>query len=505
MKKYLIWMLCCFLLVGCKQVHEQETMTETVTEIETTTEVVKEPPTIPEKPVSAYVDNTAKITGTFVPENVKEVQSGTFFTADWSEWYTDLNDLCEYVYLHEGRSIVVGEVVGDISYVGTYEPYSANRTGPLYGSTLYTFAVKEVLYGDEIEPESKITVFEPMNGYMNHRDEEGVYFYTGFYGNVAVQEGDKYVLFLNKGNPEDNNPFEVEGDFYWSFNCNMSKYICCDDGLYRRYSGIVDGLTHKLGLKSVYEAPMELATLKARIEDYFNHEGQERATSLDWGRDDETILYSLPIDLDENGTMEEIRVTALGEVNPNDAASVTKFVEDGGIIKFYLMDEKGNPYEGYDSERLLYKDMYGNLQIFLTKDSDGNEMILITQLMENRWLGYYEFNLYDVYRYQENLDLEFQQYHIKDDNRCYWKSVSFTKMKKNPLDTMEDARTVIVPEFRECLEPWITDAVLIVAMDQFADPVVMYSTKENQISANEYFEQVWNREETFVDGEKYCK
>lgn len=515
MKKYLLFcIISCLLLAGCNKASnltpaEVETW-ESVTDVQE-----KETTTEPEKPISEYKDNTAKVSDTFVPEGVDTVLNGNLFHPEWVEIYSDLSELCGYAGKKSNVSIVMGEVTKDIAYVGQYEEYSENHLGDSYGSTVYTFAVKEVLYGEDVEPESLITVFEPMNGYMKHKDKEGVYYYTAVYGNIAVEQGDKYVMFLQKGTKQDEEYYGIEGDVYYPVGWYMGKYTCCDDGMYRRYSpASVDGLYHGEGEKIVFEEPMDIETIESFVAEYLKSDNSGISSREDrLSEQEETILYSQKIDLDENGTMEEIQVVALGKADAGKPETVEQLIEDGGLIKFYVLDENGNVYKSYgnDSEKTLYKEMYGNLQIFLTRDEDGNEVILVTEIMENRWMGCYEFNIYDVWQSRGSQEVTYGNYYTKsvsertENDRWYSNYVSFTKMKKNPLDTMENARTSVVPEFKDYLEPWMEDAVLLVSVDALHDPVVMYSTKENQIPAGEYFDEVWNRKETFVEGEGFHK
>lgn len=510
-KKGFVLMLGVLLLTGCKENEQSSEVSVDVVNQETTSSFENE--TV--KPISEYQDDTAKVSNTFVPEGDYEVKNGNFFLPEWSRYYSELSDLCSYAATMGNVDIVVGEVTKDIAYVGQYEEYSENSSGDMSGSTVYTFAVTDVLYGQDIEPESKITVFEPMNGYMKHKDKEGVYYYTALYGNAMVQQGDQYVMFLQKGEEMTAAHYGIEGDFYTPVGCHMGKYLCCDDGMYRRCSlATVDGLYHSEGEKMLFEEPMEYGTLKAKITDYLKG-SPDNIVSKESNVDtkEKTVLFSQKIDLNEDGTMEELRVTALGKVDADNPQTVEQLIEEGGLIKFCVLDENGNVYKSYgnESEMTLYKEMYGNLQIFLTKDDDGNEVILVTKIQENRWMGYYEFNIYDVWQTRGAQEVSYSNYYTKsisqrtEEDKWYYDAVAFTKMKRNPLDTMEDTRTAVIPKYKHYLEPWIQDAVLLAAVDFCHDPIVLYSTKDHQIPATEYFEEVWNREETFVDGDRYYK
>lgn len=150
MKKILLTMFFILgILAACSKSNAEmqndiKEETDTTVEVGTTTEKTTETEAV--KSISEFMDRRAKISGSFeIPEDAVTIYIGPM-TAEVAQWDSPVTvtEMAELV-----TNVVAGEVL-DITYCDT--------NGTAY--TFYSFAVEDVLKGDEIEKESIITVLE---------------------------------------------------------------------------------------------------------------------------------------------------------------------------------------------------------------------------------------------------------------------------------------------------------------------------------------------------------
>lgn len=488
MKKWLLLIAGTILLTGCNNITKQE-ITE-ILEAEVTVEyesesVVETVTQVPKKPITEYEDCTAKIKDTFLPEGEYEVQDNNVVGC-WVMWEETVEGLCEKYIYSPDKAIVAGEVVGDIGYK------SLSDTHQEMGTTYYTFAVTEVLYGDMVKEETLITVREN-DGFTKSDTQEGAYIYTHSYGAPMAQVGDKYVLFLD-GVEE-----TAEGTVYPGVYF-MNKYFMCDDGLYRRYSAVYDSLVHEdvSTTRYVFEDAMTYEEIRQKILDKIDNKsasGLDVVLKNQSGK--ETIINKLEADLDNDGINEQLEVVAMDEIDVNIPGAIERFVQEDGKIIFRIRCNDGEILEY--SEVHLYNEMCGNGQISLVKDTNGY-CILYTTTWENRWSGAINGEIRTMHYDKYNDYTWFGS--SNEYEGCY---ESYVKMRKNPLDNADKTKTAKIDNFKEFLSPWMEESILLIAVDYGSDRLVWYSTGEKQINAMEYYQDYFEREETFVEDNQFYK
>ncbi len=505
MRKYsgkfilILWISIC-ILAGCgaKDVLGQavtESIEAVTTECQIMEQQIIEPETTPVvKPISEYKDCREVVPDTYVPEGDYEIQEHGVYGC-LSVWYDNISQLCGIFRAHPNKSIVVGEVVGDICYSGSWSEIPPSQP---YGYTYYTFAVTEVLYGSKVEAETLITVKEEQ-GYVKSPDKENLWGYSHWIGNPAVQVGDKYVLFLEA--PEvapDGEGYIYDGVWF------MNKYFLCDDGMYRRHSieavgfGEVDPVT---GLWIEEEFTYE--ELKERILGEMNGlVGKEPATISDENSEKtvETYISITPVDLEGDGAKEQLEVVALGDVDAGNQAAVRQFLLEGGEIVVRLRQDNGELLREYCEYYLggAYQNYYQG-QFFLV-NIDGRDRILRTDTSEDRWSGSMGAEIMTIYSTRGN---DFKSFGRDKKYEGFYKS--FIKMRRNPMDLPEETRSAHVDDYKAFLEPYLEDSVLLIAVDVECDWLVKFSTEDKKLSGTEYFDEYWQREETYVDDGRFYK
>lgn len=474
-----LWISLC-LLVGCGA---KDMPGHVVTEGETTEPEM----TRAAKPISEYKDCREVVPNTYVPEGDYEICENNIYGC-YSEWDYNVEELCANFSGNANKSIIVGEVVGDICYGGSWSELTPMDG---LGVTYYTFAVTEVLHGNLVEAENLITV-EEQQGYVKAPDRDDLYCYTHCGGSPAVQIGDKYVLFLDmpKTAP-DGEGYIYDGVWF------MNKYFLCEDGLYRRYTSELNGFAYvdKVTGKMVNAEALTLDELKTAILNELNH---VKDPVVNLVKDEtETIIRAVPVDFEGDNAPEHLEIVARGNIDVSDSESVREFVAEGGTIIVRLRQDNGELIDYSDA--VLNRLEGCNGQYFLI-NCDGKERILYTSTYEDRWRGSIMAAIKTIRSTRVD---DYRFFGSDNDYEIY--SDYFVKMKKNPMDLPEETRSAKVDGFREFLEPYLADAELLIAVDCNWEELIMYSTENNKVSGAAYFDDYWQREETFVDDGRFYK
>lgn len=171
-------------------------------------------------------------------------------------------------------NIVVGKIV-DITY----------NDDNAIAKTFCSFAVSDVLKGEEIDANSIITVME-FQGYCRlskfievygdahfpDYDEETAdtsYFVYSVEGEPLVNIGDEYVLFLSRrldANSENGEKINgMIGNYYITIATFMGRYKLNEEGLYERYSPY-EGFYKENNFRMISEEePMSLEEIKTSV------------------------------------------------------------------------------------------------------------------------------------------------------------------------------------------------------------------------------------------------
>lgn len=273
-----LWVI---ILSGCSKVEEVEIQSSAVqvnTEYGSVEEqTIQNVETESVKPVSEYKDCRAVINPEYVLELAEDgvivpKVKGTSL-APIIEWEPPANVMEMSVV---SSHVVVGEVI-DLTYSDSVITESGNKA-----TTIYSFAVSEVLKGEEIDAETIITVVE-FQGYIRRsvkrysHDSDAVYavsdgkvyYIETFADEPLIEVGDKYVLFIE--------PYEcdyLDGKAYRNNLMFMGKYTCDEDGLYQKYIWDWDfewiqayfyDIDPVTGEKTLLEPPLTLDEIRERI------------------------------------------------------------------------------------------------------------------------------------------------------------------------------------------------------------------------------------------------
>lgn len=280
MRHIISFMILAFVLTGCMSnpsINNDDVNSNIInidsTEDKTNEELESKYDENIQKKPSEYIDQRAKIRGSFeMPEDAVTIYIGPM-TAEVAQWDSPVTvtEMAKLV-----TNVVVGEVL-DITYCDT--------DGTAY--TFYSFAVEDVLKGDEIEIESIITVLEyqgykrmttldalgtgyACEEYENYKGDRSKAFTIHNYANEPlVQVGDKYILFLSSKNHAFPLDF-VEGDFFRNELMFSGKYTMNEDGLYAKFIPYHEEMRHKrvdetTGEVVLIEQPMTLEEMKTLI------------------------------------------------------------------------------------------------------------------------------------------------------------------------------------------------------------------------------------------------
>ena len=88
--------------------------------------------------------------------------------------------------------------------------------------------------------------------------------------------------------------------------------------------------------------------------------------------------------------------------------------------------------------------------------------------------GWYEYGVYDL----SNTDVVVDEYQVE------------FVARENVLST-EVSREEVVPEFRQRIESWLNDAILLVAIDYTYN----VTTDGNVLNPEVYYDEVWGRKD----------
>lgn len=190
-------------------------------------------------PYSEYADCRANMK----PEYVLNVdETGYFIRKDYGYCDIELHGYIPPANVKEmtdwTTNVVIGEVL-DITYSDSVSTGGYNNSA----ITTYSFAVQDVLKGDEIEPETIITVME-IQGYIRRSvkkysddakieyplSDDKVYYVERYATQPLVEKGEQMVLFLE--------PYEcdyMDGRLYTNVLLYSGKYIRNKSGLYETY------------------------------------------------------------------------------------------------------------------------------------------------------------------------------------------------------------------------------------------------------------------------------
>ncbi|MCM1468587.1 MAG: hypothetical protein NC086_10615, partial [Alistipes sp.] len=190
--------------------------------------------------VEDYTDLTASLRDIFQIEDQNEIFASPAAVYDFSDDFKyNFGELYQDVNV---KNIVVGEVL-DIAYYDLGE----------FPRTYYSFAVSDVLKGDDVSRHSIITVAET-KGYRRLSRADEIYGQYGFtkYGDYSEEErekkyeifafyvdepqvniGDRYVICLSGKNSEAE--YVEEGCYYYLINDYMGKYYENENGMYERF------------------------------------------------------------------------------------------------------------------------------------------------------------------------------------------------------------------------------------------------------------------------------
>ncbi len=223
MYKYAVFaIIISMMLSACQTSPPQETTLDTIAE--TTTAA---PETAAPKDISAYEDRTAAI-----PDSTKHLVENPIFV------FSLIPDADNRI------GVSVDELYRtSVSVVrGTFTDHTYQAGGMIY----YSFGVSEVLWGEQIEPETIVTVYceqgiTPLKLYQNtHPDSYSQFtkeeadrtYVIESSGEPFAEIGEEYILFLSDGHNLSSN--NIIGDWYYVTSGYAGKYKRNEDGLYER-------------------------------------------------------------------------------------------------------------------------------------------------------------------------------------------------------------------------------------------------------------------------------
>lgn len=190
--------------------------------------------------VEDYTDSTASLCDIFKIECLDETFASPAATYDFGdEFKYNFEMLYKDISV---ENIVLGEVL-DVAYYDLGE----------FPRTYYSFAVSDVLKGDDVSKYSIITVAET-KGYRRLSRADEIYSKYGYtkYGDYSEEEhenkyeifafyidepqvniGDRYVICLSGKNSEEK--YVEKGYYYYLMHDYMGKYYENENGMYERF------------------------------------------------------------------------------------------------------------------------------------------------------------------------------------------------------------------------------------------------------------------------------
>lgn len=245
-KHIVLVILICITLSACQKEQQTETISGTIAETPSATAE-----TTVKKDISAYEDRTA-----VNPDSTKILVENPIFV------FSLIPDTDNRI------GVSVDELYrNSVSVVrGTITDHTYQSGGMIY----YSFGVSEVLWGEQIEPETIITVYfeqgiTPLTLYKeNHpysypqftNEEADRAYVIESSGEPFAEIGEEYVFFLSEGSPSE----DITGNYYSVTSGYGGKFKLNRDGLYER---AVPELLK--GLLSQFTNPLSLEELKEQI------------------------------------------------------------------------------------------------------------------------------------------------------------------------------------------------------------------------------------------------
>lgn len=222
MYRYAVFViLISIMLSACQKEQQQETTLDTVAE---TTSAIAE--TSVQKDISAYEDRTA-----LIPDSTKDLIANPIFV------FSLIPDA-------DSRMVTIDELYrSSVSVVrGTITDHTYQSGGTIF----YSFGVSEVLYGEQIEPETIITVcceqgITPLTVYKENypysypqftKEEADRTYVMQSCGEPYAEIGEEYILFLSDGHYFTAN--DITGNWYYTTYGYAGKFKLNEDGLYER-------------------------------------------------------------------------------------------------------------------------------------------------------------------------------------------------------------------------------------------------------------------------------
>lgn len=221
-KHIVLVILICITLSACQKEQQTETISDTIAETPSATAQ-----TTVKKDISAYEDRTAVIA-----DSTKVLVENPIFV------FSLIPDTDNRI------GVSIDELYrNSVSVVrGTITDHTYQSGGMIY----YSFGVSEVLWGEQIEPETIITVYfeqgiTPLTLYKeNHpysypqftNEEADRAYVIESSGEPFAEIGEEYILFLSDGHSFSSN--NITGNWYYVTSGYAGKFKQNKDGLYER-------------------------------------------------------------------------------------------------------------------------------------------------------------------------------------------------------------------------------------------------------------------------------
>lgn len=196
------------------------------------------------------------------------------------------------------------------------------------------------------------------------------------------------------------------------------------------------------------------------------------------------VLNEMTADLNHDGTEDLVQtVLQIKEIRYDEVKYRTtywKVQNTDAVVKVYLGTGKNGEYENapvYVSKAVHDFSMEGRGAYVLTEKA-GKDYLLYSNFQDvYEWAKYFyeviDINENNELRIVENMDAQF----VRD---------IFSKDWENGA-----RREDVIPSLKEDMMPWIQNGKVLITHDWYMDP--MYSYGGEEISANTYYDKVWNR------------
>lgn len=197
----------------------------------------------------------------------------------------------------------------------------------------------------------------------------------------------------------------------------------------------------------------------------------------------EKILYTTQADMDNDGIDDYIVTSLQCSMDTDMNQEVETLLREWGAL-LYVKIYKGTGNDPQVAEGKYYgleclwwheyaSARPGHGQVTLVQ-KDAKNYILVSTLTEMQDRGWYEYGVYDL----SNPDVVVDEYQVEFVAREYVLST-------------EVSREDVVPEFRQRIESWFSDAILLVAIDYTYN----ITTDGNILTPEVYYDTVWGRKD----------